>query len=141
MTDNIGEHMTDEELHEAQPAKDFTFQLVDTHTKLVPREVVVPNWIARDGHWGDVHNALSSAREGNMATATERIVRALERARGFGRQEAEDEMLAGHRATVTPEDSDAFYAGLRDYGRGRTSTDIRQARQKLNPNPRGGDQH
>lgn len=80
--------MTDEELHAAQPAGAFKFMLNDSQMKIIPREVEVPNWIARDGHWGDVYNALIAARDSNMATATEKIVKALERAREFGYQQA-----------------------------------------------------
>ena len=87
MTDNIGEQMTDEELHEAQPAKDFKFELVDREVKLIYRDVVVPNWIARDGHWADIYNALGAARNSEMAKATEQIVKAMERAREYGREE------------------------------------------------------
>lgn len=91
MTDNIGEHMTDEELHAAQPDSSFKFMLTDRQLKLLPREVTVANWIAKDGHWGDVYNALMAAADGNMATATEKIAKALERARQFGYQQAVDE--------------------------------------------------
>lgn len=87
MTDNIGEHMTDEELHEAQPKKDWVFNMVDTVVKTNYRDVTVPNWIAADGRWGDVYNALQAARDGNFATATEQIVKAMERAREYGREE------------------------------------------------------
>lgn len=79
--------MTEEELHAAQPAGDFTFNLADTVLKTNYRDITVPNWIAADGRWGDVYNALQSARDGNFATATEKIVKALERARQFGREE------------------------------------------------------
>lgn len=152
MTDNIGEQMTDEELHAAQPQKDFEFTLVDTEVRTLPRQVVVPNWIARDGHWGDVYNALIAARNGNMATATEKITRAMERARQFGREEAESEAeelrrrqfegrfvtpkpdyvarplteeakIRAHRDTVNSEDSDAMYRGLDNYRRGQTEYD------------------
>jgi hypothetical protein len=88
MTDNIGEQMTDEELHDAQPAKDFVFEMVDQEPiKLNHRNVTVPNWIARDGHWAEIYNALAAARNSQMAKATELIVKAMERARQVGRQE------------------------------------------------------
>lgn len=94
--------MTEEELHEAQPAKDFKFQLVDTEVKLNYRDVVVPNWIARDGHWADVYNALGAARNSEMAKATEMIVKAMERARQFGREEEIQSRAAEESAHVPP---------------------------------------
>lgn len=81
--------MTDEELYEAQPKKDFKFNMYDENTRVEYRDVVVPNWIAADGRWGDVHNALMAAGNRNFATATEKIVQVLERAREYGRMEVE----------------------------------------------------
>jgi hypothetical protein len=88
MTDNIGEQMTEEELHAAQPEKDYKFYLADQQLREEYRNVGVPNWMARDGHWADVWNALQAAQGRKMATATEMIVKAMERARQFGREES-----------------------------------------------------
>lgn len=81
--------MTDEELHAAQPRKDFVFNMYDENTTTEYRNVSVPNWIARDGRWGDVYNALMDARNGKGASATEKMVKLLEWAREVGRTEAE----------------------------------------------------
>lgn len=81
--------MTDEQMYEAQPRKDFKFNMYDENVRVEYRDVVVPNWIAADGRWGDVHNALMAAGNRNFATATEKIVKVLERAREYGRLEAQ----------------------------------------------------
>ncbi len=107
--------MTDEELHAAQPGGDFKFNLADTALKTNYRDVTVPNWIAADGRWGDVYNALQSARDGNFATATEKIVKALEAAREFGAQEEAEKCrgtspVHGHELSG----SEGYYEALRD---------------------------
>lgn len=79
--------MTDEELHAAQPPGDFKFQLADESSRTDFREVVVPNWMAKDGRWAEIYNALQAARNGKIASATEQIVKAIERAREYGREE------------------------------------------------------
>jgi hypothetical protein len=81
--------MTDEELHAAQPPHDFKFNMYDESTRVEHRDVVVPNWIARDGRWAEIYNAVKAAECGQIAKATEQIVKALERAREYGRMEAE----------------------------------------------------
>lgn len=81
--------MTDEELHAAQPEKDYKFNMYDESVTTEYRDVIVPNWMARDGRWAEVYNALQAARNSKIATATEQIVKAMERAREYGRMEAE----------------------------------------------------
>lgn len=112
--------MTDEELHAAQPKKDFKFNMYDENTKVEYRDVVVPNWIAADGRWGDVHNALMAAGNRNFATATEKIVQVLERAREFGRMEAEsgrepEGVAAFHEALRSKPVESPKFPGLRDF--------------------------
>lgn len=81
--------MTDEQLYEAQPEKDFKFNMYDENTRVDYRDVVVPNWIARDGRWAEIHSALMDAGNRKFALATEKIVKALERAREFGMVQAQ----------------------------------------------------
>lgn len=81
--------MSDEQLYEAQPEKDFVFNMYDENTNVEYRNVTVPNWMARDGRWAEIYNALSAARNGKFASATEQIVKAMERVREFGRLEAQ----------------------------------------------------
>lgn len=140
MTDNIGEHMTEQELHEAQPEKDFVFQLVDQEPiKLIYRDVTVPNWIARDGHWAEVYNALGAARNSEMARATEMIVKAMERAREVGREEAEQEQ---ERQFKQAREGNFVPEQVREYR--RQSSMPRQVREQLSPKarefPNKGDQ-
>ena len=94
--------MTDEELHAAQPRKDFVFNMYDENTTVEYRNVSVPNWIARDGGWGDVYNALMDARNGKCASATEKIVKVLEWAREVGRTEAETGREPEGKITASP---------------------------------------
>jgi hypothetical protein len=139
MTDNIGEQMTDEEMHEAQPKKDFVFQLVDQEPiKLNYRNVTVPNWIGRDGHWAEVYNALSAARNCEMAKSTEMIVKAMERAREVGREEGLREATAMNE-TVRSVAEREYEKAVR-----RQSAMPRQVREQLSPKarefPNKGDQ-
>lgn len=139
MTDNIGEQMTDDELYAAQPAKDFEFNLEDTvPAQKRARKVVVPNWMAREGRWSEIWGALDAARQGNMATAAERMVNAMEFARQLGRKEeaAKCRATGDHNYDPPLTEDERLYRQLEDYRRGRTSTDIRSVRPQLSPKAR-----
>lgn len=117
--------MTEEELYAAQPEKDFKFNMCDENTNVEYRDVVVPNWMARDGRWAEIYGALTDARNGKLASATEKIVKAMERAREHGKQEAETgrkpEGLVRTRNELEYDSS--IQRQLEDYRRGRTSWD------------------